>query len=105
MPEIKVEIHSVCDTSNNAARLGHGPGQDDQISWTAKPLPITPFSVKFPGNVFAGYPNGGEVQVPTGTLTLVSAPTPQTIVNYVYQNGDNCHQVKTSGGPSIVIDS
>ena len=105
---VKITITSPCSTSNNSPRLR--PSGDTQIHWRA--ADNRSFTLHLPNGVFEGHPGTGtfyvEVSgpgfVPDPPLRLLSQPTPQTIHNYIFENGSNCMSKQHDPPPDIVID-
>jgi hypothetical protein len=105
---VKVTIASPCNTSNNSARLS--PSGDNQIQWKANGNHC--HVLKLPNGVFQGHdgtgtfdlPIDGQSFQPDPPLMLVPQPTPQTIGNYIFEDGHNCMGIKHDPPPDIVID-
>jgi hypothetical protein len=106
MSVVRITINSVCNTSDNAVTLSNSSGKN-QIQWNAAGQ--NTYTVAVPAGVFQGYSNAGSITVgpngwtPDPPLTLVTNPTPQTISNYISQNGNGCDDL--AGPPQIVIGS
>jgi hypothetical protein len=97
----KLEIQSVCQTSNNLQHLKAGDG----IQW--KSAGLATYVLNLPGGVFQGYANDFEVDVIPVIFSpplplIVTLKTAFSIKNYITTNGKSCSAL--GDPPEIIID-
>jgi hypothetical protein len=107
----KITINARCTTNPQEATLSItcANGHPNQVQFHCGQGQS--FTLQMPGGVFDGQPNSFQVDVngsswvPSPPLKAIAAPTGGKIVNYVYQNGQNCQQLTEDDPPDIVIES